>query len=187
MLTNYQPKWIPLFPNGERNIPSSEMVGFEKKKDGYSMGGCYLYAFDKTGDVVNRTPNHLDQSIVYIGTAGSSKHRGIVSRTQDFTTTIIRGNELKNPYANGIHFRIQEGVENRKFLYASYIPMGYGPDVKLKAHERESQLLSDYKNEYGSLPAFNTDLCTVGMMCDMYAQLSEEQRQTFLRNIENSC
>ena len=187
MYENYQPKWIKLFPNGERVIPSSEVVGFDKKEDGYSMGGCYLYAFDKTDEVESRTPNHLDENVVYIGTAGSSKFRGIVSRTQDFTTTILRGNELKNPYANGIQFRIQEGVETREHLYVSYIPMGFGPEVKLKAHEKESQLLNEYKDRYGSLPKFNTDLCTVGMMCDMYMQLTEQQRETFLRNIKISC
>lgn len=184
---DYTPTWIELFPNGERRIPKDEHLGFNKKSEGFHMGGCYLFAFDESREIESRTPNHLDEKVRYIGTAGSSEQRGIISRTQDFTTTILKGRQLKNPYANGMQFRIQEGVEKREYLYASYIPMGFGPEVKIQAHNKETQLLEEYEEHYGKLPSWNCKLSMVGLMLDMYGQLSESQKQVFCEKVQIRC
>jgi len=146
-------EYIPLFPNDERATFGSEYVGFCKKNnEGYNMGGCYMYAYDPTGKIVDCDPNHLDERIIYIGTAGSSEHRGICSRTLDFTGTIMRGFKQKNPYENGIYFRALFGEENKRHLYVTYFPMGYGKKIKIPAHNKEKELLDEYKECYGSLP-----------------------------------
>lgn len=146
-------KWIPVFPDGNRAKLTDEIVGFQRtREDGYKMGGCYLYAYDPTGEIVNEEPNHLDERVVYIGTAGSSTSRGICSRTNDFTGTVVAGYKQKNPYANGILFRGKYGEKNCKHLYVAYMPMGYGDEVKLAAHNMETVLLREYKEAYGSLP-----------------------------------
>lgn len=146
-------KWVPLFPNDVRADFNSNYVGFKKRNvDGYNMGGCYMYAYDPTGEIVDSDPNHLDERVIYIGTAGSSKHRGICSRTLDFTGTIIRGFKQKNPYENGIYFRALFGEENKRNLYAAYFPMGYGEEIKIPSHNKEKELLDEYKECYGSLP-----------------------------------
>ena len=147
------PKWLSIFPNDTRADFDNEYVGFQKKdKDGFHMGGCYLYAYDPTGEIVNETPNHLDERVIYIGTAGSSTSRGICSRTLDFSGTVIRGLNQKNPYENGMYFRAIYGEQNKRHLYVAYFAMGYGPDVKLKAHGKESQFISEYRKLYGDLP-----------------------------------
>jgi hypothetical protein len=146
-------KWLSIFPNDQRAKFDNDYVGFAKKDDrGFNMGGCYLYAYDPTGEIVNETPDHLDERVIYIGTAGSSTARGICSRTLDFSGTVIRGLSQKNPYENGMYFRAIYGEENKRHLYVAYFPMGYGPEIKLKAHGKESELISEYKSVYGSLP-----------------------------------
>lgn len=149
-------KWIPIFPNDERAKFDDEYVGFKKKNaEGYHMGGCYMYAYDPTDEIVNRKPDHLDIACKYIGTSGSSTHRGICSRTLDFSGTVMRGLEQKNPYENGMYFRALFGEENKRHLYVAYMPMGYGEKIKLLAHKQEGLLLRDYKETYGSLPQFD--------------------------------
>jgi len=146
-------KWLSIFPNDQRAKFDNDYVGFAKKDDrGFNMGGCYLYAYDPTGEILNETPDHLDERVIYIGTAGSSTARGICSRTLDFSGTVIRGLSQKNPYENGMYFRAIYGEENKRHLYVAYFPMGYGPEIKLKAHGKESELISEYKSVYGSLP-----------------------------------
>ena len=146
-------KWLKIFPNDERAKFDDDYVGFSKKnEDGYNMGGCYLYAYDPTGDIENVEPDHLDERVIYIGTSGSTVCRGICSRTLDFSGTVIRGLKQKNPYENGMYFRALIGEENRRHLYVAYFPMGYGDEIKLKAHRKESELLKAYKETYGSLP-----------------------------------
>lgn len=146
-------KWLPIFPNDQRAKFDDEYVGFDKKNAmGYHMGGCYLYAYDPTGEILNNEPDFLDERIIYIGTAGSSTARGICSRTLDFSGTIIRGLQQKNPYENGMYFRSIYGEENKRHLYVAYFTMGYGESVKMKAHSKESQLLREYKELYGCLP-----------------------------------
>ena len=146
-------KWIKLFPNDEAKHPTDEDCGFSKKdSDGYHMGGCYMYAYDPSGSIVDEDPDFLDDRVVYIGTAGSSKSRGIRSRTADFMGTIVKGYVQKNPYANGILFRGKFGEENKKHLYVAYLPQGYGPDIKELAHRREGEMLREYRDTYGSLP-----------------------------------
>ena len=146
-------KWLSIFPNDQRAKFDNDYVGFANTDDrGFNMGGCYLYAYDPTGEIVNETPDHLDERVIYIGTAGSSTARGICSRTLDFSGTVIRGLSQKNPYENGMYFRAIYGEENKRHLYVAYFPMGYGPDVKLKAHGKESEMISEYKSVYGSLP-----------------------------------
>ena len=146
-------KWIELFPNDKMKHPTDEDCGFSKKDpDGYHMGGCYMYAYDPSGSILIEDPDFLDDRVVYIGTAGSSKSRGIRSRTADFMGTIKKGYVQKNPYANGILFRGRYGEENKKHLYVSYLPQGYGPGIKDLAHRRESEMLREYRDTYGSLP-----------------------------------
>jgi hypothetical protein len=146
-------KWLSIFPNDQRAKFDNDYVGFAKKDDrGFNMGGCYLYAYDPTGQIVNDTPDHLDERVIYIGTAGSSPARGICSRTLDFSGTVIRGLSQKNPYENGMYFRAIYGEENKRHLYVAYFSMGYGPEIKLKAHGKESEMISEYKSVYGSLP-----------------------------------
>lgn len=146
-------KWIPIFPNDTRAKFDDDYVGFSKKDEfGFNMGGCYLYGYDETGEIVNDEPDHLDSRVKYIGTGGSSKARGICSRTLDFSGTIMRGLSQKNPYENGMYFRALYGEEHKKHLYVAYFPMGYGESVKLIAHAKESQMLNEYKGVYGSLP-----------------------------------
>jgi hypothetical protein len=150
---NVWTKWVPIFPNDTRAKFDDKYVGFAKKdSNGFNMGGCYLYAYDETGEIMNDTPDHLDPRVKYIGTGGSSKARGICSRTLDFSGTIMRGLSQKNPYENGMYFRAMFGEEYKRHLYVAYFPMGYGDAVKLLAHAKESEMLKEYKSVYGSLP-----------------------------------
>lgn len=145
--------WLPIFPNDKRATFNSEYVGFEKKDDeGYNQGGCYLYAYDPTGAIMEERPDHLDSRVIYIGTAGSSVARGMCNRTMDFSGTVMRGLAQKNPYENGMYFRALFGEENKRHLFVAYYPMGFGESVKLAAHGMESLLLSEYKEQYGELP-----------------------------------
>lgn len=162
---NYKSKWIPLFPNDERVKLNDDCVGFIKKdENGFHMGGCYLYAYDPSGEILKRSPNHLDEGVIYIGTAGSSTSRGVCSRTADFLGTILKGHIQKNPYENGLYFRALFGEENKKHLYVAYFPMGYGQDVKLKAHKKETEMIEDYKEVYGKLPPVDGHLGSAVMV-----------------------
>jgi len=55
-------------------------------------------------------------------------------------------------FMHEMYFRAIYGEENKRHLYVAYFPMGYGPEIKLKAHGKESELISEYKSVYGSLP-----------------------------------
>ena len=156
---NQWTNWLPMFPKDKRAKFDSDYVGFQKKNDeGYHMGGCYIYAYDPTGSISENNNSkygikpYLKDEVIYIGTAGSSLFRGICSRTMDFSGTVIRGLAQKNPYENGMYFRALFEEKNKRHIYVSYYPMGFGEDIKIKAHKRESILISEYKDMYGSLP-----------------------------------
>jgi len=158
MATYQTTGWVSL----KDGLPTDESAGFDKKnKDGYHMGGCYMYAYDPSGEIVNEQPDHLDSRVIYIGTAGSSTSRGIRSRTADFWGTVRQGYTQKNPYANGILFRGHFGEDLREHLYVAYIPMGYGSHIKLAAHGLETELLYEYKCKYGSLPCCDGNIPNV--------------------------
>jgi hypothetical protein len=146
-------KWSPIFnPDGLRPKVTDEYLGFVKRNEnGLYMGGCYMYAYDTSGSIVSETPTHLDSRVIYIGTAGSTEHRGIHSRTADFAGTITNGHNQLKPYHNGMIFRDKFGVENRTNLYVAYMPMGYG--IKQEAHDMEIALINEYRDHFGQLGA----------------------------------
>ncbi|MDC6463750.1 hypothetical protein PQZ07_00460 [bacterium] len=184
MIINEWTNWKPIFPNGERAKFDSEYIGFEKKnKNGFNQGGCYLYAYDPSGNIVNERVDHLDERVIYIGTAGSSVARGVCSRTMDFSGTIIRGLEQKNPYENGMYFRALYGEENREHLYVAYYPMGFGQDVKLSAHGMESLLLSEYKEQYGELPSVDGYQGPEVMVYEYLKVMTDEQKKALAETI----
>ena len=146
---NVWTNWIPL----KDGLPNDEHAGFTKVNgDKFHMGGCYLYAYDPTDEILVETPDHLDERVIYIGTAGSSTSRGIRSRTADFFGTIKKGYQQKNPYANGLLFRGKYNADI-EHLYVAYFPMGYGEQVKLLAHRKEGEMLREYRDEYKQLPS----------------------------------
>lgn len=169
-------KWLPIFPEDERAKFDDEYVGFKKKnEEGYHMGGCYLYAYDPTGEIANRKPHHLDVAVKYIGVAGSSTHRGICSRTLDFSGTVIRGLSQKNPYENGMYFRAKYGEVNKKHLYVAYLPMGYGEAIKIPAHNQETKMIKEYKETYGCMPSLDGRLGPEIMIKEFAKALTVEQ------------
>ena len=173
-------RWIPIFDEtGIRPKVTDEYLGFKKKDDrGYKMGGCYMYAYDPTGEIANETPDHLDPRVIYIGTAGSTTHRGIHSRTADFAGSIVNGHNQKRPYHNGMIFRDKFGVENRKHVYVAYYPMGY--DLKQETHDAEVELLTERKNAFGELPACHgsyTPIVTRRELKDILLSLSKEDAE----------
>jgi len=176
MIINEWTNWKPIFPNGKRANFDSEYIGFEKKnKNGFNQGGCYLYAYDPSGNIVNERVDHLDERVIYIGTAGSSVARGVCSRTMDFSGTILRGHKQKNPYENGRYFCALYGKENKEHLYVAYYPMGFGQDVKLSAHGMESLLLSEYKEQYEKLPPVDGYLGPEIMVYENLKAMTDEQ------------
>ena len=178
-------KWIKIFPNDEANHPTDEDCGFSKKNsDGYHMGGCYLYAYDPSDSIAGEAPDFLDDRVIYIGTAGSSKSRGIRSRTADFMGTVVKGYEQKNPYANGILFRGKYGEENKKHLYVAYIPQGYGSDIKLQAHQKENEMLREYREFYGSLPPCDGAISNEIIFDEMIKVSTEDQRQRWIEKLQ---
>lgn len=184
---NYTSTWIKLFENGERRKLTDDIVGFNKKNDEkYHMGGCYLYAYDPTHEIAGDIANHLDPKVVYIGTAGSSTFRGICSRTGDFTGTIMKGAQQKNPYDNATLFRILYGEENRDGLYVAYLPMGYGKHIKIPAHRLEKQLQDQYIQMYGSLPPCDGPIDTSDRIVELYKQLNSTQQKIILEKLEKS-
>jgi hypothetical protein len=183
---NYESKWLRLFPNDERVKLTDQYVGFPKKdENGFHMGGCYLYAYDPTGELLKRSPNHLDESIIYIGTAGSSTSRGICSRTADFLGTILKGHIQKNPYENGLYFRALFGEANKKHLFVAYMPMGYGSEIKLKAHKKETEMIEEYKEVYGKLPSVDGHLGSDIMINEHLKMLNRDQLKKHLENVQN--
>jgi hypothetical protein len=146
-------KWSPIFnPDGLRPKVTDEYLGFVKmNENGLYMGGCYMYAYDTSGSIVSETPTHLDSRVIYIGAAGSTKHRGIHHRTGDFAGSITNGHNQRKPYPNGMIFRDKFGVENRANLYVAYMPMGYG--IKQEVHDMEIALINEYRNHFGQLGA----------------------------------
>lgn len=152
-------KWIPIFPNGRKAILTDSYVGFTKKNaKGYHMGGCYLYAYDPSGNIQKEAPNHLDERVQYIGAAGSSTYRGVRNRTTDFSGAIVKGMEHKKPYPNGLMFRFLYGEEQKQHLYVSYFPIGYGNHIKRLAHSYEQVFQNERKEKYGELPPLHGDL-----------------------------
>ena len=182
-------KWVKLFNSEGERIPyDNDYVGFEiKNPEGYFQGGCYLYGYDPTGSLLYETPHHLDERVPYIGVAGSSKHRGLVSRTADFCGTIVRGFNQKNPYANGVLFRSKYGEENRQHLYAAYLPMGFGEQIKIPAHNQEGRLLCDYKEAYGELPPCDGAIPHESNILEIVKVMSMDQRKNILEKIQKYC
>ena len=173
-------RWIPIFEeSGIRPKVTDEYLGFKKVNElGYNMGGCYMYAYDETGNIANEIPDHLDPRVVYIGTAGSTTHRGIHSRTADFAGSIVNGHNQKRPYHNGMIFRDKFGIENRKHLYVAYYPMGY--DLKQETHDAEVELLTERKEVFGELPACHgsyTPVVTRRELRDILLSLSKEDAE----------
>jgi len=177
--------WLPIFPNDKRAKFDSDYVGFDKKDEyGYNQGGCYLYAYDPTGAIVNESVDHLDERVIYIGTAGSSVARGMCNRTMDFSGTVMRGLAQKNPYENGMYFRALFGEENKRHLYVAYYPMGFGDAVKLSAHGMESLLLSEYKDQYGRLPEVDGHQGPEVMVKEYCKAMSAEQLGDLIQFIQ---
>lgn len=184
----YKPKWIKLWDGDHRKKLNSEVVGFPKRnEDGYHMGGCYLYGYDPTHLISDQLAHHLDPRVVYIGTAGSSTFRGICSRTQDFTGTVIRGIKQKNPYDNGTLFRIKFGEKNRDNLYVAYYPMGYGEGIKIPAHGMEKNMIDEYRMKYGSLPCCDGPIDTKDRIVEQYKQLSNSDQKFILQKLEENA
>lgn len=183
---NYQPTWIKLWNNGERKKLTNKVIGFNKvdPTTRYYMGGCYLYAYSPK-DIEGTAADHLDPSVIYIGTAGSSTHRGICSRTADFTGTVIRGIQQKNPYDNGTLFRIKYGEENKDNLYVAYMPLGYGSSIKEPAHRLEKQLQFEYIAKYGSLPSCDGPICTKDRIVELFRQLSTPCQEEIIKRLES--
>lgn len=189
MKLNQWTEWKPLFEQytgrlGQTLIKrvdfTDRWAGFDKRDywSGYHMGGCYMYAYDPDGKIRNRDPIIEDAS--YIGVAGSSTHRGICSRTLDFTGTVMRGLAQKNPYENGMYFRALYGKEQAHNLLVAYFPMGYGTDVKLPAHGKEKQLLDAFMDKFGRLPEFDGRL-SLDILAREYARsMSAEELKSHI-------
>lgn len=185
LYNDYQPKWIRLWDESGVCKLSDEVVGFNKKnQEKYHMGGCYLYAYDPEHKIAGEEVDYLDERVVYIGTAGSSKYRGIRSRTADFMGTITRAAQLKSPYTNGTLFRIKYGEENKENLYVAYYPMGYGEEIKIPAHGLETRLHKEYVAKYGGLPTCDGPICTQDRIMEMFKQLSKSEQKNILKKLE---
>ena len=150
---NQWTSWKPMVnPDGKLPKRDKNFLGFEPKdKDGYHMGGIYLYAFDETGDIVNDDVDILDDRIIYNGAAGSTKHRGILHRSQDFMGSVLQGENQKRPYHNGMIFREKFGIENHVHLYSAYFPMGFGLDKQIY-HDEEMRVQAMIMKHKGELP-----------------------------------
>ena len=150
---NQWTSWKPMVETkGKQPKRDKNFLGFEPKdKDGYHMGGIYLYAFDETGDIVNDDVDILDDRIIYNGAAGSTKHRGILHRSQDFMGSVLQGENQKRPYHNGMIFREKFGIENHVHLYSAYFPMGFGLDKQIY-HDEEMRVQAMIMKHKGELP-----------------------------------
>jgi len=179
-------KWVRVFDDEGNKIKyTDEYVGFEQKNsEGYWQGGCYLYAYDPSHTIAESSPNHLDERVLYIGVAGSSTARGLVSRTRDSAGTVLVGYKQKNPYANGILFRGKYGEENRKHIYAAYMPMGFGEEVKIPAHNQETALIKEYCENYGRLPPCDGDICHVLNVSEIVKVMTPKQKENVLKKIQ---
>lgn len=138
-------RWIPIKTVKMYNLPFKVTPG------------CYLYAYDPTGGIEQVRPDFLDPRTVYIGAAGE---RGILRRTADFTGSILRGYDQRDPEAHAIIFRGLYHTTSLDHLYVAYSPQPY----REQAFGYETDMLDNYDLEYGQLPLLNRSHSKATMM-----------------------
>ena len=101
---------------------------------------------------------HEDDGLIYIGetrcngSLGNTKTRpGMWARRADFRSTIM-GENIRNPYGNGLKFL---EVYGRKGLDCVYHRFHYVHPLYCKVAEQEQ--LQMYYNEYGKLPVLQSE------------------------------
>ena len=192
MIINKWTNWKPMVnPDGKLPKRDENFLGFTPKdEDGYHMGGIYLYAFDETGDIVNDDVDILDDRIIYNGAAGSTKHRGIIHRSQDFMGSVLQGQKQKRPYHNGMIFREKFGIENHVYLYSAYFPMGFGLDKQIY-HDEEMRVQATIMKHKGELPPCHGSYDSVNLRQVKDAInagiFSDSELKEILKIIENSA
>ncbi len=100
---------------------------------------------------------YLDDKIIYIGESRcdnqnfSKGRKGMWNRRSDFRSTIL-GNNIRNPYGNGSKFLELFGREMLNLIWHDFHPVH-----SLFCKQSEIELLQDYYNEHGKLPALQSE------------------------------
>ena len=133
---NWTNRWIPIQFVKMFNLPFKVTPG------------CYIYAYDPTREIEQVLPDFLDPRVVYIGAAGE---RGILRRTADFTGSILRGFDQRDPENHSILFRGLYRTSSLDNLYVAYNPQPW----REAAFDAETDMLDNYELEHSQLPLLN--------------------------------
>lgn len=136
LVNNWTNRWIPLQFAKMFNLPFN------------TTPGCYLYAYDETGEIETVVPDFLDPRVKYIGAAGE---RGVLRRSADFINSVVSASKQRDPETHAMIFR---GIYRTTSLDNVYVAYNVQP-WREAAFEKESNMLYDYEMKYGELPLLN--------------------------------